>query len=453
MSDNITAKAKKNAKAGQKIAKNMKPPQDGKPGKTIVTRSRKKRSTIKYNTPLVVNLPPVRSCDETASTGESQNNVSVMDDIDRGWCYPHCTLNMDDNMLRCCLCMVWHHIECTSEDGTTVGVWLCRHCRSLPNLVRSVIDQVAKLTNELTTLLTSNRELVSTNTKLVTSLRCRTKQCAKLKGELDKCRGTTNESNILIQGLPHAVLPSTTNSIPTETVTGAAQSVAVTGTGPDKLVSPTHDSPVSPVATPADPPRPGSTPIICAPTRTTVIGTSIARGVGHNLSSNDIDACIYVNPGCDLPQIRCRVSHMVANSPDVVVLQAGSVDVLTRDDTRIISQYTQTVTKIKKSTNAHIMLSTIPKRKNPIADRKAQRVNSHIRRLAMIDNRISVVDNFNIGPDDLREDGIHLNPTGTAKLGNNIKRCITSFRSSSTRPSRITFNRDFPAMPSANNSR
>ena len=54
-------------------------------------------------------------------------------------------------MIQCCTCMVWHHSECTSVSSETTGIWNCDKCRSIPQ----AIDHLTNQLNEMHSLLSS----------------------------------------------------------------------------------------------------------------------------------------------------------------------------------------------------------------------------------------------------------------------------------------------------------
>jgi len=71
----------------------------------------------------------------------------------------------EKEMLRCCLCMRWYHLECVGEQRNA-GVWNCFSCRQLPKtvetlmtLVQSLTDNVATLTKTVEDLQFENRQL------------------------------------------------------------------------------------------------------------------------------------------------------------------------------------------------------------------------------------------------------------------------------------------------------
>ena len=71
-----------------------------------------------------------------------------------------------------------------------------------------------------------------------------------------------------------------------------------------------------------------STPTAHPRPQVAVIGSSIVRGVGSGLNKRGVDATTFTYPGCEVPQIRERISSILTRSyqPDTVVLQCGGND-------------------------------------------------------------------------------------------------------------------------------
>ena len=70
-----------------------------------------------------------------------------------------------------------------------------------------------------------------------------------------------------------------------------------------------------------------STPTAHPRAQVAVIGFSIMRGVGSGLNKRGVDATTFTFPGCEVPQIRDRISSILTRSyqPDTVVLQCGEM--------------------------------------------------------------------------------------------------------------------------------
>ena len=56
-------------------------------------------------------------------------------------------------MVRCCLCATWVHIDCIKErEECPPGVWLCFKCRVMPTHIKTLINDASTLTDMLQSL-------------------------------------------------------------------------------------------------------------------------------------------------------------------------------------------------------------------------------------------------------------------------------------------------------------
>ncbi len=172
------------------------------------------------------------------------------------------------------------------------------------------------------------------------------------------------------------------------------------------------------------------------------------------LNTELTDTCVYVNPGNDLLQLRSHIPNVLKDKPDIVVLQAGSIDVMEYDVRDITYEYRKTIDKIKSSTpdTTTIFLSSIPKRHNRKHEQISRRVNSFIRNSVLHDPRLHIIENNNITSEDLDSDGIHLSYSGKDKLTNNINRQINNWiKCQDVSTNRIANREDFPPLSHQNN--
>ncbi len=254
--------------------------------------------------------------------------------------------------------MSWFHNDCVNEQDNAPGVWMCTECRTLPTLVKTISAQMSHICQELTSLQATNMELVH-------ALGRKSLECDRLQKVIDQC-------NFNVTNTPTVAIPII-----------------------DKVPK-THTNP---------------SPAI----KSTIIGSSIVRAVGTNINSENVDAVVYVNPGRDLPKICSHIPNMLKDNPDIVVLQAGSIDVTEHNAKDIIYEYDRAVKTIMSATNdiTTIFLSTIPIRRNHEHDRRASKVNNYIRHITSRDHRLQLVENNNIRLQDLHKDGNHLSDQGT----------------------------------------
>ena len=82
--------------------------------------------------------------DSSTQTQPPVNNHYCVD-----WCR-HNGKQDDETMVRCGLCMHWHHVSCTEsqEDAKySKAAWTCPSCRSMPTVVSTLQANICKLIN------------------------------------------------------------------------------------------------------------------------------------------------------------------------------------------------------------------------------------------------------------------------------------------------------------------
>ena len=57
--------------------------------------------------------------------------------------------NYSSAMIRCSLCMAWHHLVCVGEDDGYMGVWTCMQCRNLPLTIATLQTQMQQLVDSI----------------------------------------------------------------------------------------------------------------------------------------------------------------------------------------------------------------------------------------------------------------------------------------------------------------
>ncbi len=65
------------------------------------------------------------------------------------YCVEDCSKGRKDSgdMIRCCLCAQWYHLECLNINKTeATGVWPCLECRKISANLKSVTDNMIKMT-------------------------------------------------------------------------------------------------------------------------------------------------------------------------------------------------------------------------------------------------------------------------------------------------------------------
>ena len=353
-------------------------------------------------------------------------------------CIPSCKHHRKSksHMIRCCMCMVWYHGSCVGEDNDYEGIWLCQGCRSLPHKVSNLTEQVSILTRELSSFHTTHQNLVR-------ALDHKNQFCEDLRTQIDQLvdhnRYMRNKTILSDPGpssshtgtINQATPPQSSGTVPLPKST--TQSSGTVRLPPRSAVNVNGRNPTRSYSSVA---QTNGTPGNNTRTRAAIIGTSLIRGISSNIKATDVHPCVYVHPGRNLPQIRSRIAATVRDNPDVVVLQAGSVDIRQHHERAVMTELEETVISLKQATKGttKILLSTIPKRSNSTDDRRARMVNNHMKFMATKDRRLSIVENNNITLSDLHKDGIHLSPDGKQKLASNILAQIRNSTKPAPRP-------------------
>ena len=118
------------------------------------------------NVPLSARPPSTkaRSRGETASTNTDNPTTGA-----GGLCTATCKRNGKTKnrtaMIRCCLCMRWHHTECVCIDNSDeVGFWPCPDCRNIAadmKLMREAVTTTMETTNATIRQLAYNINIIS----------------------------------------------------------------------------------------------------------------------------------------------------------------------------------------------------------------------------------------------------------------------------------------------------
>ena len=99
---------------------------------------------------------------------------------------------------------------------------------------------------------------------------------------------------------------------------------------------------------------------------TSVIGTSLMRGLSNQLRQIRTQATCYTYPGCLIPDIRGRIPHVLSNNSmlDRIVLQCGGNNAENNDSELVLVEFKNLITDIKQMCpDSNIILSSIPRRK------------------------------------------------------------------------------------------
>ena len=129
------------------------------------------------------------------------SNEEPNDAVQVQHCSIDCRYDRKDSsaMIRCSLCMAWHHLVCVGEDDGYMGVWTCMQCRNLPLTIATLQTQMQQLVDSIAQVKSTNdhsqdeiKHLKSENGKL----RVQNEQLSHQNSDLKKLIETMSDSNI-----------------------------------------------------------------------------------------------------------------------------------------------------------------------------------------------------------------------------------------------------------------
>ena len=172
-------------------------------------------------------------------------------------------------------------------------------------------------------------------------------------------------------------------------------------------------------------------------TSASVVGSSIVKGLGALIQSQNIDVCCYTNPGCSVEHIEPRLKHMTSNDDDIIVM-AGGTNNIPKDsicDT-IVKMGKMLDGLLKNRPRADIIIPSIPNRYDTdqfeVHNAKIAKVNGFLKHKATKSPR------FHYLPIDITisylepKDGLHLNPAGKRKYADEVSDKIDAIKSGSS---------------------
>ena len=72
---------------------------------------------------------------------------------DKIFCISNCKLGGKDkdNMVCCCTCNNWFHIECINKSGTEPvnNIWNCCDCKRMPQVIMRLVDEIQAMKTKM----------------------------------------------------------------------------------------------------------------------------------------------------------------------------------------------------------------------------------------------------------------------------------------------------------------
>ena len=391
---------------------------------------------------------------KTKSRGKKQVPSAVDGNV--RYCKDTCEMPAvtTEPMIRCTLCMTWHHNTCVGEASEYVGAWTCDTCRTLPLQVKSLSDKM----NDLATSLSNRAE---TEKSLQQEIRKLMSENSNLKQKLTNAEQRNSELQKLINTMCYqqdtSVPDKSENvsqpqeretpwvTVPTQNRFTVLSSVSdTTGTG-----TPSHTRAPSPRRRHSGGGHGGRSSVVNKPQKTasqhrvtsspqrttkpvmppsgttvTIIGSSIVRGVAPMVQGRGFQATGYVYPGHTARQINAHIRHIPADS-DVTVIAAGTNNVQQQSVPECVAEIKQVIDNVaRKRRDKHVIMSALPYRYDqPSLNTKVDTINSVIADQVKKRNRWHLL-RHELSHRDYKPDGLHFNISGVAKYAHEI-RCIT----------------------------
>ena len=165
------------------------------------------------------------------------------------------------------------------------------------------------------------------------------------------------------------------------------------------------------------------------PTKVTIVGSSLVRGLGNQVNDKDTGVCCHTFPGGTIERIAPRLPEVTRADDDVIVLAAGSNNIPQYDVATIIRRAGEMIDDLRElRPHAHLVIPAIPRRYDDPDHRdlyrdKIDRVNVFLQHKCKKSSRLHFLKHdFCFG--DYKADGLHLNQHGVAKYAQNIKSII-----------------------------
>ena len=361
------------------------------------------------------------------STRKVKNIAPVRSTVNVEPCQPGCNVTVKEasDMIRCSLCMAWHHNVCVGEDRLYVGVWTCVSCRRLPTLVLSLQTQV----NDLASLLSVYQENDSAQREVINRLKSENNKLSQKVSNLEK---TNTELSKLIQTMSDVSPPSIVErptgdpppcisiSVPTSN-RFAALSQLPSDNIPRNMSQRLQGKRVRFAEIPRQ---------IVPPVSVSVIGSSIVRGVAPLLDwSKEYCAGGFVFPGRTAKQINGSLKHIPTS--DISVVFAGSNDIETQSVKDCVNEIRKVVDNIsRKRQGKTVIMCQIPHRYDkPQLNNKIDDVNTRVAEEIKKYKNVHILTHTVVRAD-FKKDLLHFNERGVAKFALQIRHVIRKLNSS-----------------------
>lgn len=164
---------------------------------------------------------------------------------------------------------------------------------------------------------------------------------------------------------------------------------------------------------------------------TTIIGASNTRGISNKLPS-ELNCLAYVHPGRQLHQMGSRISNMMNNDTDALVLHLGTNDGLNAtSDSQCLLNADDGLDDIEttlqdKYGDVPVFLCAVPPIRQGDSQRRVEMLNALYKRRCERNQQLHFIET-DLQHSDLGRDGLHLTNDGKIKLANAITKAVQDF--------------------------
>ena len=159
-----------------------------------------------------------------------------------------------------------------------------------------------------------------------------------------------------------------------------------------------------------------------------VIGTSLVRGVGAMLNSDNLNVLTFTNAGCSIPHIAPRFKNMIPTDyKGIVLLQVGGNDCSSNDSEAVVTVYDTFLNDLQSYIPyAHIVVSAVPPRRgSAYLQYKIKTVNEFLHFRATFDSTMTYIEcplyNEKLH---FRPDGVHFSAIGRDRYVTQVKHTL-----------------------------
>ena len=327
------------------------------------------------------------------------------------YCYPACKLGrgFSKDMLQCSMCMLFYHSGCTDSFATQFS-WICNTCRSLPQMVFSMKEQLSELHETLTSILNQQNEFYNNMCSINIENSKLKLENKNLKKEIYDYRmkayrrfsSSTSDDTSSDSGEEFVpVAPSVKNRKKKLNSSIRSGSYPVT-----KSIFEDQDS--------------IDLPSSCKKPTVTVVGNSMVRETGKTLSTNLInyDSCVLSTSGYTVHNAISNIEKLTKqHKDDIMVFNLGTAEVEHLSAGQIANRYDQLLKKTKRSYPENVIIVTaVPPRissgSNVINKRTAQLNQLLLSICENYDNCVFLDCNPEAIPKNYKYDGLHFSVSG-----------------------------------------